>query len=499
MYVAQQGFAPDADISSEGVWTDCDLLIPTLRGFESLPGDTYAGAATVSGSAVMSAKAFTHLDGSVRLLAGTGDSASSGSANLYEVTVSSLTSRNGAGAPYTASAAARWTFAQYNDIVLASQKGTQMLQSASPSSDFTAISGAPQAVAVVTALDFAVAFNTTDALFGDSPNRWWCCAAGDVTDWVPDVATQATSGLLTQSLGEVIAASVVGDDIVAFSPNVALLGQYVGTPEVWRWTVVAGEGLGAHSSHSVVDVEGVGLLWPGKDNFYLFDGSRATPIGTNRVAQSFLTDLDTAFAKLIVGFHERNKSRVFWWYPSLGGGLGNGTLDRFLCYNYRVSTWGFGRKTVAFPLSASAVGLTFDDLGAAYATWDALPALSYDTAFAPAGMPVPSFFDTSGALVNMNGTSSTSYFTTGGIGADGVVSALSRVRPRFQKVPTSGVLEHAYANILGETWRVSGSTTMQRGVFDHVFASRWHRLKHTFTGTVELGGIDVEIRAESTE
>lgn len=485
--------------------TDCDLLIPTIRGFESLPGDTFAAVATYSSSVIVSAISATLLDGSFRLLAGTAGSASAATSSMIELTSGSTLNRDGAGGPYTASSAARWTFAQYGSAILAAQKGTQIIfsdtSSATGSATFTAISGAPQAVAIVSVLNFIVAFNTIDVLFGDSPNRWWNCATGNFQSWVPNVATQATSGLLTDINGAIVGGAAVGSDLVAFSADKAVQGRYVGAPSVWDWKVIAGEGLGAYSHHSIVSVEGVGLLWPGQDNFYLFDGARATPIGTNRVAAFFQEDLNISTAGRIVGFHEQAKWRVFWWYPSIAGGLTDGALDRFICFNYRSRSWGFGRKTVGFPLETKAVGLTWDDVGDTYTTWDDLPSAPYDSAFMPSGSPTPSFFSSAGAVVNMNGVGSTSYFTTGGLGTDARISTFSRARPRFQKVPTSGTLEHSYADQLGIAWAVSQATeaVLTRGAFDRTHAARWHQLKPTFVGDMELVGLDIELKPESLE
>ncbi len=502
-YVKVQGFAPDAEFATAELWTDCDLLVPTLRGFQSLEKGVSVGGDTAP-SSICSVVSFRNQDYSNRTLAGSKGTASAASSSLYDVTGTAWTNINGASGPYTATPSARWTWAIYNDAVFAAQKGTQLLKQPQAGADFTVVTGAPQATIAVSVLDQIVCFNTVDATYGDSPNRWWCSAAGNPlggdNSWTADIATQATTGLLTDGPGPIVAAGRVGSNLVAFKLDHMYIGQYVGTPEVWGWARVPGDGLGTWGSHSVADVEGVGLLFPGRDNFYIFDGSRAQPIGTNRVAQFFISDLDTDFADVIVAFHDRETSRVFWHYPSTSGGLNIGVLDRYLCYNYRADTWTYGRKTIAFPFSYVVPGTTYGELGSHYTTWADLPAATYDRAFASANSYIASYVSPEGEIFTYTGTGENSYYETGYAGQDGLIMAHSRTRPRFMVAPTTGTARHDIVDQLGASpTTIRSDIEMTNGAFDHVYAGRWHRMRHSFTGSMELTGYDVEFSEFSLE
>ena len=497
MFVPLVGFAPDADPTQPGVITDCDLIVPTLRGIKALPGDVNAGVATAP-SAVSAVYAYKLGDGTNRIIASTEGSASAATSRLYDVTTSGWVDRSSAAGDYTATAASRWTFANYGDDLYASQKGHQL--QVSSGADFTAVAGAPKALCILSVLDFIVAFNTDDdgATYGNDPNRWWCSAAGDPTSWTPDVATQATTGLLTDTPGAITAAAKVGNQLVAFKERSAYLGTYIDAPAVWGWTLIPGAGLGAFSPYSVVSVQGVGVMTIGIDNIYMFDGSRAQPLGSNRVAEFLFSDLDYQNADRIVGYHDQAKSLVYWWYPSKQ--LPDGSLSRYLAYNYRSDRWGFGRKITNFAFDYLAPGTTYDSLGDVTSTYDDIPNVSYDEWLATGGTYQAAKVDVNGVICTIDGTSQESYYETGYLGQDGVITNLKRVRPRFAVAPASGDQRHLYVDQLGTAEITSvASRPMVDGAFDHVFSARWHKARHTYNGNMEVLGLDVESNPESLE
>ena len=116
------------------------------------------------------------------------------------------------------------------------------------------------------------------------------------------------------------------------------------------------------------------------------------------------------------------------------------------------------------------------------------------------GTYLPANVGGDGIVTILDGESGTSYYTTGNLGSDGAITVLSRVRPRFTTVPTTGEQQHSYADQLGATEVISQvASSISDGAFDHVFAARWHKLKHTFTGNMEVMGIDIEANADSYE
>lgn len=490
-YIKVRGFAPDAEPNAEGILVEANNLVPTLNGMEALPGDVSVGVDTAP-SAVRAITTLLKLDDTARTIAGSDNA-------LYEVSTSAWNNvsqvSSGTTLSYSMTANGRWTFAQYGDRSIAAQKGTQIQESTS--GDFADMTTAPQAAFVTVVLDFVLAFNTNDATYGDSPDRWRCCAVGNPDSWTPNVATQAATGRLLDEPGAIRGAQTLGSNVVVYKDRSMFLGEYVGPPDVFRFRRVVGHGLGAPSHYAIVGLESA-QVFMAQDNFWLFDGTRPVAIGTNRVADFVFDDLDWANRNLVVGFHDTQNWRVFWWYPSLSSG---GTLDKYVCYNYRSDKWGFGEKTVAFAWEYFSTGMAYDDVGTFFATYDAIPTTgTYDDLFGTTGLPQPATVDVSANLSTMTGVGADSSLVSGDIGVDGSIQVLQRVRPRFKTVPTTGTQAHRFRDQLGGTATTSvATTTLTDGAFDHVFAARWHSLRQAYTGSMELLGWDVTIVPDSQE
>jgi len=66
-------------------------------------------------------------------------------------------------------------------------------------------------------------------------------------------------------------------------------------------------------------------------------------------------------------------------------------------------------------------------------------------------------------------------------------------------IPTSASMINYYADQAGETFTEDATTTQTSGKFDVIRSARWHRGKISFTGDVELMGLDVEARNAGRE
>lgn len=509
MFFPVKGFAPDADPTDIGSLRDCDGLVPTLNGVASLPSDVDAGVAS-GASTVASIQTFLLIDGTIKIFAGTeGNEAGGAVSKLYLVTQSVWTDVSSSVATsYSATAEARWVFTQYQsasaDTIYACQPGVQ-LQKRLASDEFSAVAGAPRALVCETVLDFVFCFNIDDTalggVYGVSPNRWWCSAAGNPDSWTADIATQATTGLLTDTPGHITAGKRLGSNICAFKQTSMYIGRYVGAPTVWSWELVPGEGLGSWSHYNVVDIEGAGLMFIGYDNVYVFDGTRATAIGTNRVAQFIFDTMDLSKANRLIGFHHRQAWRVYWFMPTSA----TGKLDAYICYNYRSDRWTFGRKNIDFAFEYLEPGITYDELGSHYATYDDLPNTSYDTFAAAQGTFKPAIIGEASAgtahtILKLEGLGGSSKLRTGYLGTDDTYTIVNRVRPRFRTFPTSGAQDHLTTSNLGEDVAVHlHNIALTNGAFDHVDAARWHQFEQSYTGSMELLGWDIQAAYDTEE
>jgi len=472
------GYAPDIDQTVEGVITDCSAFIPTEKGMQAAPSAQSTGVAALA-AACYGAGAVRKLDNSVRVIAGS-------ATKLYELSSTTWTDVTRAvGGNYALGADNFWRLAQFGDTTLAVAK-TDTLQYSS-SGAFANVTGAPKASIVETVAGFVFLFDTNEASFGDSPNRWWCAAQNSYTDWTPSITTQCASGLLVSAPGRIYAGKKFGDQIVVYKERAMYIGTYVGTPQIWNFQQVPGEA-GCNSQEAVVNIgsaENPVHIFMGADNFWRFDGARPVPIG-DPLRKTIYAELDSAYANRIKSLHDRVNARVYFYYPSLGS---NGALTKCVVYHYRTNVWGRDDRAIEAALEYVASGVTWDTFP--YSTWDSIPlSLAWDSPFWLSGKGTPAVFDTTHALVSLDGESTNSSFTTGDFGDDYNYYLLSRVKPKWLTKPISATMTNFYKQNEGDSLTTGITTSMDRSRFDLLISSRWHRLQFNMVGNAVLNDIE---------
>ena len=472
------GYAPDMDQTTAGVLISVENAVPSLKGMVGAPSPV-TGLLPALAAACRGAAVLRKLDDTTRLIAAS-------ATKLYEAAASSWTDVSlGAGSYTTVTAGYRWSFAQYGNVSLAVHKAVVLQQSSSGA--FAAVLSAPKATIVETVGQFAFLFDTTDGTYGDSPDRWWCSAFGDYSDWTPSVATQCATGRLFASAGPIRAAKRFGEQIAVYKGRGMHLGTYQGAPAVWSFDEVPGAA-GALSQEAVVDVSTEAYprhIFMGLDDFYSFDGSRPTPIGVGWVKTLVFNELSFTNARLVCSGHDVANSRVYFYYPTATA------LNKCVVYNYKTKQWGRDDRLIEVSVQYVAPGLTYDDLGTYYSTYGTDIAFAYNAGFLSAGAPVPAIFNTSHVVQTLVGSSTTSSITTGDSGDEDAYSEVSRVRPLFLKAPTSSTMTNYYKDSLGDTLTTDATVAFSDGKYDVIRSARWHRFKFDFSGDWEMGNYNV--------
>ncbi|MFM2210180.1 MAG: hypothetical protein RIQ96_1823, partial [Pseudomonadota bacterium] len=334
-FLALKGWVPDADASAPGVILECSNLVPSMRGMKAAASAVNSSLSALAGAALGAALCIK-LDGTARVFAGT-------TTALYEASSSSWTDRTRAsGGAYAASSERRWRFAQFGDTTIAVQKA-DWPQYSSTGAFANILTGgtkyAPKARLVETAQGFVVLADVDDTgaglgtSFADGPNRWWCSAQLDYTDWTPAVATQCTTGLLVDSPGRITALKRLGGSLVAYKDTSMYLGSYVGAPVVWQWQLIPGEA-GTATQEAVIDI-GDAHLFIGRSDFYAFDGSRPVSIGDG-IREWFFANLNSAYRDRTVSLHDKANANAYWFFCAGG----SSTPNACVVYNYRAKRWG---------------------------------------------------------------------------------------------------------------------------------------------------------------
>lgn len=472
------GFVPDAPSATPGVLTDCTQLIPSERGMRSAPSAVSGGFSALPSSA-RGAAVLTNTSGTRRTIAGT-------QTKLFEF--SAGTYSDVSGGTYTGSSENRWMFAQFGNAAIATND-TERIQ-ASTSGTFSGITNAPIARMVVAVPNFLVALDTNDspgsATFGDSPDRWWCCAYQNHADWAPSVTTQAATGrIVGGNGGGFTAGAPFGSGLVAYKAREMYLGQYVGPPVVFQFDHIPGD-QGCVGPEAVVDIGGA-HIFVGDDNIWLYDGTRPVPIA-NEIRRWFFADISTIYKYRTIVTYDRNNGLVWIFYQA---DAASGSPDSAVVYHLGTKRWGRANRGVEAVFNYMAPGLTWDTLNTLSSTWDGMPNIPWDSQFWQSGGRSLAFFDTAHTLRTLTGNGENAGMTTGDFGDDEAVTSVNRVLLRFESEPVSAAISGQLKDGLGAAMRPGGSGALASSKFDIRQSGRWHRFAFQFTGSTEISGIDV--------
>ncbi|MBT2322523.1 hypothetical protein J7E62_09215 [Variovorax paradoxus] len=464
------GFAPDVDPNTPGIMLDCDHIIPDETGFAGAP----TGAATTAAAlpaACRGATVVTKLDETRRLFAGT-------QTKLYELTGTAWTDRSAGGGSYTGSTESRWSICQFGDTSIASNLVDAM--QGSTTGAFAAIAGAPKAKIVVSASNnFVIAFDTNEGTFGVSHDRWWCCAQNNQTDWVPAVATGATTGRLVSVPGGIQAGLPLGDYVIAYKTRGVFLGSFVGSASgTWAWTLVPGSNdCGAVGQEAVCDIGGTHFI-VGDDDFWLFDGTRPVAVGAE-VRAWFRNNSSQTYRYRTKASFDRQRQLVWINFASRAS---TGALDRTLVFNVKTKRWGKSNFVMEAALTFTAPGTVIDGLDAYASTIDTLPDVPFDSQYWLSGGRAFAYFDATHLLLLNNGACESSSYTTGDYGDDDTVTVLDRARVRFTQAPTSATASGFWKMNEGEALQGGPIEAMYDGRFDVRQSGRFHRVRFDMVG-----------------
>ena len=485
------GYVPDSDPTIPGSITNCDAFVPSIKGMTGAPSPVSSGISALA-AACRGAATLRQLDNTTLLFAGT-------ATKLYKVSGTSWADVTRAvGGDYTLTSTCRWRFAQYGNVSLAVNKADTLQYTTSGAFAKVTKGGtdAPKASIVETVGQFVFLFDYDN---GTSYTDGWICSAyGDYTDWTLSATTQCTSGRLISTPGIIMAGKSFGEQIVVYKDRSMYIGTYTSGAAVWTFNLVPGQ-TGALSQESVVNVgtvEDPRHIFMGIDDFYSFDGARPVPIGEGWVKNTVFTELNQTYSYACQAVYDRANSRVYFYYPSSN----NDTCDKCVVYNTRTKQWGRDNRSIEACIDYSTAGATYADVGTMYSTYASIPSTAtYGSLFQSGSSIQPAIFNTSHTIYTLTGEPGDSFFVTGDIGNEDSFTLLQRVRPIFINAPTTATMTNYYRNNLGESLSVDQTATYSNGKFDVLRSARWHRLKMSFTGNVEIANFTPILQQEGAE
>lgn len=341
---------------------------------------------------------------------------------------------------------------------------------------------APIAAIIETVAGFVFAFNTEDPNYGSRPDGWWCSGLYDQTVWTPSQATQCANGQIIDTPGDIRAGRALGPDMVVYKETSMYYGTYQGPPIIWAFNVISNQ-IGAPCEEAVVSI-GTAHFFLGNDNFYIFDGTRPTPIG-DQVKNWFAGDQNPSFKQTVRSVHDRNNSLIYWYYVS---NASTGAIDSAIVYNYKTNRWGRANRAIECAVDYINGQITWASLGTLANEWVNLPQVPWDSQYWTSVATQPSVIDTTHTIQTLTGAAGQSSLMTGDFGDDEEYSLLQYVRLRAAQDPASATMTTQHRDTLGGAFTPGPSTVYFDGKFDVDISDRYHRALMTFQGNCEVIG-----------
>lgn len=468
------GFAPDSNPTTPGLLTDCANLIPSELGMRPGPTVTPIGVAPPPGD-VRGALAAIDLSGNRLGIVGT-------TTALCSLTGNTWSNISGTGGPFALGNDERWALDQFANSTVASCRSAGM--QIATGGNFAPVASAPKAKILAVLKGFVMAFNTTDTTYGDSPDRWWCSAYLNASDWVPNVSTLCTTGRLVESGGEITAANRLGDDIIVYKRRSTYVGRFTGPAEVWNFTQVDSD-VGCVGQDAVCDT-GKAHYFIGDDDIYAFDGVQVRPIGRGVLRDWFVGVRDPKQMQKSQAFWDKQNQLAWFFFPSVAGGS---ELDSGLVYHPSTNKWGRANHFIRALVRYATPSATYDAGSDLVADYETGPAIDYDSPFWVEAQELMAGFDANNRLVSFAGIPGASSFTTGDYGDESMYTLCDRLTLRLKKSPATSTATGFTKDDGGVESEQASTAIRDDAAFDLRQRGRWHRFTVDSTGDYALIGM----------
>ena len=469
------GFTPDVDPATPGVIVEATNAIPHPAGMKGAHTAVAVSDVPALAAECRNAAVAALLAGTRRVFAGT-------STKLYELSGGVWLDRSRGGS-YSLGTDERWSIAQFGDDTLASNKST-VVQRSPGAGAFADVATAPKAVALACAAGFVMAVNTNEATYGDSPDRWWCCAQNNAASWTPSVTTLATTGRLVSSPGPLITVKAFGDQVVAYKEKALYLGRFVaGDAAVWQFDQVPGD-VGCVGVDAVTDI-GPAHIFVGRGDIFYFDGTRPVSIAEGTIRQWFYDNASPEYLSRTIVTHDKQQNLVWFFYASKNS---TGARDSAIVYLLGRREWGVVTQTIEASMNYVSPGFTYDTLPGA--TMDTMPAISFDSQYWLASGRFMAVFTSAHQLSSLTGVTGASSITLFDVGDDIQVTRLDRMTVSYLSNPTSATCAGFTRLARGAVTTTGGTGTYTNGKFDIRQAGRFHKVRVDMVGNWTAAGVN---------
>jgi len=406
-------------------------------------------------------------------------------ADSFSITTTSATTSgnvtiSATSAGYNTGANDRFRFTLFGNQIIGTNF-TQRLQvySADGSSSFKNLSdSAPIAKFITVVRDFVVVAHT-DESGTTRPYRVRWSAINDETDWVENVNTQSDYQDIPDG-GHITGIRGGEFGIILMEKSISRM-SYAGTPFIFQFDNIS-RGKGCIAAGSVCQYQGL-TFFLSDDGFYVCDGQKVTPIGSEKVDRFFFNDANLDLTTMSAAADPIRKM-IMWNYLATDG------TRKLIVYNFTTNKWSLMETTADYISDASTASVTLEQLDSINASIDALP-VSMDSALYAGGK----YFlgGTDGArVITFTGANKSAVLETGDIDAGRSIVMLAR--PLVDNGSAS--VSVASRTLLTQSLSYSNAATADAdNRISLRSAGKYHRLRMQPTGDnwKTAMGLDVDI------
>lgn len=383
-------------------------------------------------------------------------------ANAFEVSTTAggtavNTSSAGAGTHsftgyYTAVPTAdQWQFAQFNNLIFATQINTplQVLDLTAPTA-FTTSAGSPPQSRYISVVN---RFLVLSGMSSSTPYRIQWSGLNATTTWTQGVNSSDFQDLPDGGIVRGVAGGEYGT--IMQDASIRRMIYAPGTTYIFQIERIT-QDQGIYAPLSLIRAGDI-LFYCGSDGFRkIVPGGSPQNIGKERVDRTFFADVDNANLQFFIGASEPRSTRVYWAYKSIAG---NASLfDKVLIYDYALDRWALATGISGeYLCDLARPGLTLENLDSINSSIDALT-FSLDDVSTNA-IEFIAAFDSSHRLNFITGTPLEATLDTAEQEADG----WKRLRVQGMRPVTDAAT--VYGNVyFRETTQQSFSSSTEQGV-----------------------------------
>lgn len=424
-------------------------------------------------------------DGSVAVFAGTSDRlwlASNTDYSWTDVSKDTL-------AYSSLSADAQWQFAQFGDLVFATQANA-VLQVFDLSSDteFDDCAGSPPQAAYISVVG---RFLVLSGLLS-TPFRVQWCGLNDTTNWTPGTGQSDYQDFPD---GGIVRGVAGGEFGIVFQDQAIRRMSYIPESNIIFQIERIAQDKGLFGPYSIVRAGDLIFFHSAQGFYKIAPGGFPEAIGREKVDRTFFDDLDKTELRMFIGASDPRGTRAFWAYKSTSGTTG--LYDKIIGYDYLLDRFFPVSMVGEYLLGMSQPGITLENLDSISASIDDLGA-SLDS-FAVSTQPLIAQFSSEHKMGFFSGTYLEAALESAEQGTDGRRIFIKGFRPVTDSPVLYGSVSYREVVDTIPISTVEVSKNTRTGRCDLRRSTRYARFKSRIpaaTGWSFIAGIEPDLTQE---